>query len=65
MHPVIALTIAQGRQADLIAESHSRVLSSTARRKGPGLIERARCAIGEATYPSIELPPLTNYPYRP
>jgi hypothetical protein len=65
MHPVIALTIAQRRQAELIAESHSRVLSSTARPARRGLLQRIRRAIGEASYPAIELPTLTNYPFRP
>lgn len=65
LHPFIALTLAQRRQVELSAERPSRVLSSSPRPPSRGLLERIRRAIGEVGDPALELPALTNYPYRP
>jgi hypothetical protein len=61
----MALTLAQSRRVELTAERHSRMLSSSPRTPSRGLIERARRALGETSYQPLELPTLTNYPYRP
>ena len=63
--PFIALMLAQHRQAELVAESHSQVPSSSTRRNRRGLVELARRAVGAANYQPLDVPALTNYPYRP